>query len=42
MGLQEQQIQRYEATNYASTSLTRIQQVAESLGLQVHAEATVA
>ena len=42
LGLKEQQIQRYEATNYASTSLTRIQQVAEALGLQVHAEATVA
>ena len=42
LGLKEQQIQRYEATNYASTSLTRIQQVAEALGLHVHAEATVA
>ena len=32
LGLQEQQIQRYEATNYASASLTRIKEVVSALG----------
>lgn len=32
LGLQEQQIQRYEATDYASASLTRIMEVASALG----------
>ncbi len=31
LGLQEQQIQRYEATDYASASLTRIQEVVGAL-----------
>ena len=31
LGLQEQQIQRYEATEYASASLTRIKEVAGAL-----------
>ena len=31
LGLQEQQIQRYEATDYASASLTRIKEVAGAL-----------
>ena len=31
LGLQEQQIQRYEATDYASASLTRIKQVVGAL-----------
>jgi len=35
LGLKEQQIQRYEATRYASASLARIQQVADGLGLQI-------
>ena len=32
LGLQEQQIQRYEATDYASASLTRIKEVVGALG----------
>lgn len=32
LGLKEQQIQRYEATEYASASLTRIKEVAGALG----------
>lgn len=32
LGLQEQQIQRYEATEYASASLTRIKEVVRALG----------
>jgi len=42
LGLKEQQIQRYEATNYASASLTRVQQVAQALGLRLRANAIVA
>ena len=42
LGLKEQQIQRYEATNYASASLVRVCEVAKSLGLKVKAEASVA
>ena len=41
LGLKEQQIQRYEATNDASTSLTRVCEFAWSLGLKVKAEAFV-
>ena len=32
LGLQQQQIQRYEATDYASASLTRIKEVVNALG----------
>ena len=32
IGIREQQIQRYEATDYASASLTRIREVASALG----------
>ena len=32
LGLQEQQIQRYEATEYASAGLTRIKEVVSALG----------
>lgn len=35
--LKEQQIQRYEATNYRSASLARLQQVAKALGVEVRA-----
>ena len=42
LGLKEQQVQRYEATNYASASLARVCEVAKSLGLKVKAEASVA
>lgn len=36
LGLKEQQIQHYEATNYASASLRRVQQIIDALGVQVH------
>jgi ribosome-binding protein aMBF1 (putative translation factor) len=42
LGLKEQQIQRYEATNYASASLTRVQEIARALGLRLQADAIVA
>ena len=32
LGLKQQQIQRYEATDYASASLARLRQVASALG----------
>ena len=38
LGLKEQQIQRYEATGYASASLKRVSAVIQALGLQVHEE----
>jgi len=38
LGLKEQQIQRYEATGYASASLKRVSAVINALGLQVHEE----
>lgn len=34
VGIKEQQVQRYEATNYASASLARVLQVARILGQQ--------
>jgi ribosome-binding protein aMBF1 (putative translation factor) len=34
IGIKEQQVQRYEATNYASASLARVLQVARVLGQQ--------
>ncbi len=34
LGLKEQQIQRYEATDYATASLTRIKEVANALGMK--------
>ena len=42
LGLKEQQIQRYESTDYASASLTRITQVAEALGVSIAGEITYA
>jgi DNA-binding XRE family transcriptional regulator len=36
LGLKEQQIQRYEARRYAGASLTRVQAVADALGIQIH------
>lgn len=36
LGLKEQQIQRYEATRYASANLSRIQAVADALGVRIH------
>lgn len=35
LGIAEQQIQRYEANGYATTSLTRLCEIADALGLQV-------
>ena len=35
IGLKEQQIQRYEATDYASASLARIREVVSALGVDV-------
>ncbi|WP_368563145.1 helix-turn-helix domain-containing protein [Pseudoxanthomonas sp. UTMC 1351] len=35
MGLKEQQVQRYEATEYSSASLTRVKEVADALGVSV-------
>ena len=42
LGLKEQQIQRYESTDYASASLARVQQIARALGLRLTADAIVA
>lgn len=41
LGLKEQQVQRYEATRYASASLTRIQAVAEALGIRIEERITL-
>ena len=38
LGLKEQQIQRYEATDYASASLTRIAEVVSALGIELDEE----
>ena len=38
LGLKEQQIQRYEATEYAGASVQRLQEVIQALGLQVREE----
>jgi len=35
LGLKEQQIQRYEATEYASANLARVIKVSETLGLEI-------
>ena len=35
LGLKEQQVQRYEATAYASASLSRVSDVARALGIKV-------
>jgi ribosome-binding protein aMBF1 (putative translation factor) len=36
LGLKEQQVQRYEATDYAGASLARVAQVIDALGVEVH------
>jgi ribosome-binding protein aMBF1 (putative translation factor) len=36
LGLKEQQIQRYESTRYAGASLSRVQAVADALGIRIH------
>jgi ribosome-binding protein aMBF1 (putative translation factor) len=38
LGLKEQQIQRYEATEYTAASVRRLKQVIEALGIRVHAD----
>lgn len=38
LGLKEQQIQRYEASDYAGVSISRLQDVCQALGLNVHEE----
>ena len=38
LNLKKQQIQRYEATRYASASLERLTQIAKALGVQIKAE----
>jgi len=40
LGLKEQQIQRYEATGYASANLERITAVIEALGVKIAGEMT--
>ena len=40
MGLKEQQIQKYEATEYASASMARVSAVLQALGLKVRGEVT--
>lgn len=42
LGLKEQQIQRYEATDYASASLSRISAVIQALGLSIREEVSLA
>jgi transcriptional regulator with XRE-family HTH domain len=39
LGLKEQQIQQYEATEYASASLSRIREVIQALGISVSGQA---
>jgi len=40
LNLKEQQIQRYEATNYGSASLTRLKEIAQALGVDLAGEMT--
>jgi ribosome-binding protein aMBF1 (putative translation factor) len=41
LGMKEQQIQRYEATNYASASMERVGQVIDALGIEVREQVIV-
>lgn len=41
LGLKEQQIQRYEATEYASASMARVSAVLRALGLRVRGEVSL-
>jgi hypothetical protein len=36
LGMREQQVQRYEATRYGGVGLTRLQAVADALGVRIH------
>jgi transcriptional regulator with XRE-family HTH domain len=38
LGLKEQQIQRYEATDYASAKLSRLRAVMHALGIELRME----
>ena len=42
LGLKEQQIQRYEATEYASANLARVIEVSQILGLKLQSRAGIA
>ena len=42
IGLKEQQIQRYEATDYASANLARIKEVASAFGVEINGPASTA
>lgn len=42
LGVPEQQVQRYEATLYAGVSLQRLQEVADTLGLEIEEHARYA
>jgi DNA-binding XRE family transcriptional regulator/uncharacterized small protein (DUF1192 family) len=42
LGVPEQQVQRYEATLYAGASLQRLQEVADTLGLEIEEHARYA
>lgn len=42
LGLQEQQIQRYESTLYSGVGLDRLQEVADALGLEIEETVTYA
>lgn len=42
LSLKEQQIQRYEATEYASASMARVSAVIQALGLKVREEVSLA
>jgi ribosome-binding protein aMBF1 (putative translation factor) len=41
LGLKEQQIQRYEATEYASANLARVLEVSQVLGVRLHSTSQV-
>lgn len=41
LGLKEQQIQKYESTEYASASLSRVREVAEALGVKLVDNSTI-
>jgi ribosome-binding protein aMBF1 (putative translation factor) len=42
LGLKEQQIQRYEATDYASASFSRMKEVVKALGMEVKEQVVLA
>ena len=41
LGLKEQQVQRYEATEYSSASLSRVREVVRALGATVREEVSI-